>query len=77
VHGVPRKFYLPSAKISSRKRGEIVIDPSISFGRPVLTGTGIRVEIIADRFGAGESIDSLAADYGRPREEIEAVLRSE
>jgi len=75
--GVPVKLYLPSLKSSSVERGVIVIDPRISFGRPVLDGTGIRTEIIVDRFRAGEPIDSLVSDYGRSREEIEAVLRSE
>jgi uncharacterized protein (DUF433 family) len=75
--GVPVKLYLPSLKPSSVERGVIVIDPRISFGRPVLDGTGIRAEIIVDRFRAGEPIDSLAQDYGRSREEIEAVVRSE
>jgi uncharacterized protein (DUF433 family) len=77
AHGVPTKFYLPSAETSSSKPGEIVIESRISSGRPTLVGTGIRVEIIADRFGAGESIDSLASDYARSREEIEAILRSQ
>ena len=75
--GVPVKLYLPSLKPSSVERGVIVIDPRISFGRPVLDGTGIRTEVIVDRFRAGEPIDSLVLDYGRSREEIEAVVRSE
>jgi uncharacterized protein (DUF433 family) len=76
ARGVPVKLYLPSLKSSSVERGVIVIDPHVSLGRPVLDGTGIRTEIIVDRFRAGEPIDSLASDYGRSRDEIEAVLRS-
>lgn len=74
--GAPVKLYLPSLKSSSAVRGVIVIDPRVGFGRPVLDGTGIRTEVILDRFRAGESIDALVLDYGRSREEIEAVLRS-
>jgi uncharacterized protein (DUF433 family) len=55
----------------------IVIDPRVSFGRPVLTGTGVTTQSIAERFDAGESIDALAADYARPRQEIEEALRCE
>jgi uncharacterized protein (DUF433 family) len=77
ARGVPVKLYLPTVKPASVERGVIVLDPRISFGRPVLDGTGIRTEIIVDRFRAGEPIDSLVSDYGRSREEIEAVLRSE
>lgn len=55
----------------------VVIDPRVGFGRPVLLGTGVTTLSIAERFDAGESIETLAADYGRPREEIEEAIRCE
>ena len=55
----------------------IVIDPRISFGRPVLAGTGIPTAIIAERYKAGEAIGALADDYGRPTLEIEEAIRCE
>jgi uncharacterized protein (DUF433 family) len=55
----------------------IVIDPMVGFGRPVLSGTGVTTLSIAERFDAGESIEDLAADYGRPRDEIEEAIRCE
>ncbi len=55
----------------------IVIDPAISFGRPVVAGTGIATPVIAERYKAGESIDQLADDYGRQRLEIEEAIRCE
>jgi len=55
----------------------VCIDPAISFGRPVLSGTGIPTAVIANRYKAGESIDQLAADYGRQRPEIEDAIRCE
>lgn len=55
----------------------VVIDPRVAFGRPVLTGTGITTLTIAERFDAGESIEELAVDYGRSREEIEEAIRCE
>ena len=55
----------------------VVIDPFVSFGRPVLAGTGIPTAVIADRYKAGESIDQLADDYGRQRGEIEEAIRCE
>jgi uncharacterized protein (DUF433 family) len=55
----------------------IVIDPRISFGRPVLTGTGIRTAIVAERYKAGESIEELAKDYSREHLEIEEAIRCE
>lgn len=55
----------------------IVIDPYISFGRPVLDGTGITTTIIAERYKAGESINDLAKDYKRKHDEIEDAIRCE
>lgn len=55
----------------------ILIDPRISYGRPVLAGTGIPTAIVAERYKAGESIDELAEDYGRSRDDIEEAIRCE
>lgn len=55
----------------------VVIDPHVSFGRPVLVGTGIATAVIAERYKAGESIDELADDYDRERLEIEEAIRCE
>jgi uncharacterized protein (DUF433 family) len=55
----------------------IAIDPRVSFGRPVLNGTGIPTGILAERYKAGESMDELARDYGRSRIEVEEAIRCE
>ena len=55
----------------------VMIDPRVSFGRPVSAGTGIRTELIAERYKAGESMDDLARDYDRNRAEIEEAVRCE
>jgi uncharacterized protein (DUF433 family) len=55
----------------------IVIDPSVSAGRPVIVGTGLATEVIAERYKAGESIEELARDYDRERDEIEEAVRCE
>ena len=55
-------------------RRTVVVDPRISFGRPVLVGTGIPVEAIADRFKAGDSIGHLARDYGVSADLVEDAL---
>jgi uncharacterized protein (DUF433 family) len=55
----------------------IVIDPYISFGRPVLAGTGIATAIVAERYKAGESIGELAHDYGLTTTKIEEAIRCE
>lgn len=55
----------------------IAIDPNISFGRPMIRRTGITTAAVSERFKAGESVASLADDFGREPTEIEAAIRSE
>ena len=55
----------------------VFIDPRISFGRPCLVRCNIPTAVIAERYKAGEAIDSLAEDYGCDRLDIEEGLRCE
>jgi uncharacterized protein (DUF433 family) len=55
----------------------IVINPYVSFGKPVIAGTGLPTRVVAERFKAGDSIPQIAADYGRTREEIDDAIRYE
>ena len=55
----------------------IVIDPSFSFGQPSLVELGIPTGILADRYKAGESIGTLARDYGCSGALVEEAIRWE
>lgn len=74
--GVPFKLHLPRPAQPSQAISDVVIDPRFGFGRPVLDGRGIRTEVVVERFQAGESIASLAEDYGLSLETVEDILRS-
>lgn len=54
--GVPLKLYLITRIGDAAERGIVVIDPRLGFGPPVIEGTGIRTEVIIDRFRAGEPV---------------------
>jgi uncharacterized protein (DUF433 family) len=75
--GAAVKLYPFTRKRDLREPKVVVIDPHISYGRPVLVGTGIPTAVVAERYKAGESIDELAEDYGRSRNEIEEAIRCE
>jgi len=75
--GIPVKLYPFTRKREPQEPKAVVIDPRVSFGRPVLAGTGIATAVIAERYKAGESMDELADDYGRKRLEIEEAIRCE
>ena len=74
--GIPEKIVLFPAQ-GSAVNGTVVIDPRISFGRPVLDGLGVRTEILVERFMAGEDINELARDYDAPVEAIQNAIRCE
>ncbi len=75
--GLVVRLYPFTRKRDPQEPRAVVIDPYVSFGRPILAGTGIPTAIIAERYKAGESVDDLAADYGRGRLEIEEAIRCE
>ena len=55
----------------------VVINPYVSFGKPVIAGTGLPTRVVAERFKAGDSIPQIASDYGRKDEEIDDAIRYE
>ncbi len=75
--GLPTRLFPFTRRRTLDEPRAVVIDPSVSFGRPVLAGTGIPTAVIAERYKAGDSMDDLATDYGRTRLEIEEAVRCE
>jgi uncharacterized protein (DUF433 family) len=55
----------------------IVVDPDYGFGLPVVWRSGVRTEIIAERFRAGDAREEIAYDFGISPAEVEAALRYE
>lgn len=59
------------------KERMVVVDPDYGFGLPVVEGTGVRTEIIAERHRAGDSTDEISYDFDVTREQIDDALRWE
>ena len=81
AQGIPQKLY-PFTHKRLFRPGEVepravVIDPRVSFGRPIIVGTGIPTAIIAERYKAGESVEDLADDYGLESLQIQEAIRTE
>lgn len=55
----------------------VVLDPDYGFGLPVVSGTSVRTEIIAERARAGDDAKEIAYDFGLDRYQIDAALRYE
>lgn len=56
---------------------DVEIDPTRSFGRRLVAGTGVPTEILGERFRAGDSIDTIARDFQLEPRSVEAALRWE
>ncbi|HEV7504236.1 MAG TPA: DUF433 domain-containing protein [Thermoanaerobaculia bacterium] len=69
--GMPVRLF-PFVSHSSER--DILIDPRVAYGRPVLVKRGIRVSTLADRIEAGESIEHVADNYGLDPADIERAL---
>jgi uncharacterized protein (DUF433 family) len=55
----------------------VILDPAIAFGYPVIKQSGTRVADVLDRFWAGESLHTIAYDFGLTEEAVEALLRAQ
>jgi uncharacterized protein (DUF433 family) len=52
----------------------IVVDPAIRFGRPVIQGTRVPVDLVLAKLAAGMTATQIADDYDLAPEDIQAVL---
>lgn len=55
----------------------LCIDPRISFGKPIIAGTGIPTASIVDLYEAGEEIPDIAQEFDCTLEEVRAAIRFE
>lgn len=74
LQGLPCRFYPLPTEHSTASPKLIVINPRISFGRPVLASRSISTAAIADRIDAGDSIEEVARDYGLANDEVEEAI---
>jgi len=75
--GLPgRMFPVASYDLQTLKLAppRVLIDPAISFGRPILASTGIRTSVIVGRIDAGEEPAKIAEDYGLEPEDLDAAI---
>jgi uncharacterized protein (DUF433 family) len=55
----------------------VVMNPAVSFGQPVIAGTGVPVSSVYERYKAGDSVADLALDYRLEISAIEEAIRCE
>jgi uncharacterized protein (DUF433 family) len=55
----------------------ILIDPRVNFGRPIVADIGVRTETLYGRWAGGDTIASLAGEFGTTPDVVELALRFE
>jgi uncharacterized protein (DUF433 family) len=74
TRGLPIKLF-PFLRVESASReSAILIDPRVSFGRPVIAESGVSTAAIAGRVDAGEDPEEIAEDYGLSNEQVQEAL---
>ncbi|MGH6610967.1 MAG: DUF433 domain-containing protein, partial [Burkholderiaceae bacterium] len=71
---------VPFSRIQSDEAQQpevVAIDPAVAFGRPMVARAGVKTEVIASRFAAGDAPSELAADYDVSEADILEALRYE
>lgn len=74
---LPKEFYPMTHGPLSDSPKIIALTPYVSFGRPIIAGSGVSTEAIRSRFDAGESVEHIADDYDLTPDEVEAAVTYE
>lgn len=82
ARGLPIRFYpftrdSESDAVPNSDPKLIVMNPTVSFGRPVISGRGIPVSSIYERYKAGDSVADLARDFDLETGAVEEAIRCE
>jgi len=52
----------------------IAVDEHVRFGKPVVAGTRIPVDVVLGHLAAGDTVEAVASEYRITREDVLAVL---
>jgi uncharacterized protein (DUF433 family) len=67
--------YAQLIRLPGYEAAEVLVDPTRGFGQPIFSRGGARVEDALSMFQSGEDLDTVAAEYRIPREQLEDVVR--
>jgi uncharacterized protein (DUF433 family) len=52
----------------------VVVDEAVRFGRPVIKGTRVPVDLVVSKLAHGMTNDEVCEEYGLQREDVLAAL---
>lgn len=53
----------------------ITVNPGVQFGKPVIAGTRVPVEVIIGHVAAGDAIEDIAKEYNVTKEDVQTALK--
>lgn len=69
--------YAQKIRLPQFDKTDVIVDPTISFGYPLIEPQGVRVIDVVQRFWGGEPMQDISDDYGIPFENVEEVVRAQ
>ena len=54
---------------------QITVDKAVQFGKPIITGTRVPVEVVVGHIAAGDKIEVIIKEYKLTRGQILAALK--
>lgn len=61
-------------KLMMRIAPRVVVDSAVRFGKPVIEGTRVPIDLVVGKLAGGMSIDDVASEYELTLEDIRAAL---
>lgn len=52
----------------------ITVDPAVRFGKPVIEGTRVPVELVLGKLAGGMTVETVMDEYALTREDVLAAL---
>lgn len=52
----------------------IVVDEKVRFGKPVIAGTRVPVDLVIGKLASGMTVEEVVAEYGLTPEDVRAAL---
>ncbi len=52
----------------------VTVDENVRFGRPVIEGTRVPVELVVAKLAGGMSVEDICEEYGISGEDVRAAL---
>lgn len=69
--------YASQIRLPQFEKTDVIVDPTVSFGYPLIEPYGVRVKDVVQRFWAGEAMKDISEDYEVPLPNVEEVIRGQ